>query len=91
MIYTDSRYATGEITYANNARTGNNHITVFRTFPTKTYKFSIYVWTSADRIDILSAKLLGSSSLWWKLMDLNPEISNPHTIPVGTPLRVPNA
>jgi len=91
MIYTDSRYAAGNIFYANNARTGNSNITVFRIFPTKTYKFSIYIWTSADRIDIVAAQLLGSSSLWWKLMDLNPEISNPYNIPVGTPLRVPNA
>lgn len=90
MIYTDSRYATGKIMYTADARSGNENLSVYRIFPTLGYRFSAYVWGSEDRIDKLAAEVLGSSSLWWKIMDLNPEIVDPSSIAPGTTLRIPS-
>ena len=91
MIYTDSRYATGSINYINDARLNKNQLSVYRTFPSVITKFLAYTWTSNDRIDVLAAEFLGSSSLWWKIMDVNPEIANPFSIEPGTVLRIPSA
>jgi hypothetical protein len=91
MIYTDSRYATGSVGYKNDSRLNKNQLSVYRTFPQVTYRFLTYTWTSEDRIDIVSSEFLGSPNLWWKIMDINPEIANPFNIAPGTVLRIPSA
>jgi hypothetical protein len=91
MIYTDSRYATGIIDYANDSRLNTNNISVYRVYPTALYRFSTYTWTSEDRIDIVANDFLGSANLWWKIMDINPEIINPFSIAPGTVIRIPSA
>jgi nucleoid-associated protein YgaU len=91
MIYTDSRYATGSIDYINDSRLNVNQLSVYRVFPKATYKFLTYTWTSEDRIDLISSEFLGSPSLWWKIMDINPELTNPFTIAPGTVVRIPSA
>jgi len=90
MIFTDSRYATGDIMYGNDSRTFTNQLMVTRVFPTKSQTFSTYVWTSEDRIDDIAYRLLGSPSFWWRIMDINPEVSNPFSIAPGTSIRIPN-
>lgn len=91
MIFTDSRYATGIIDYANDSRKDINNISVYRIYPTAAYRFSAYTWTSEDRIDIIASEFLGSPNIWWKIMDINPEIVNPFAITPGTVIRIPNA
>ena len=90
MIYTDSRYATGNIFVSYSARDSSNHVTVFRTFPKDRAKYTLYMWREQDRIDLISAKFLGDASLWWRIMDYNPEFLNPIDIPVGTTIRIPS-
>ena len=89
MIYNDSRYADGTIFNAYQPATGQYQVTVYRNFPKTQMKFSVYQWKDADRIEALAAQYLGSGSLWWKIMDLNPEILDATNIPVGTKLRIP--
>jgi nucleoid-associated protein YgaU len=91
MIYTDSRYATGSIKYVNDSRLNQNQLAVYRAFPVATYKFMTYTWTSEDRIDLVASEFLGSPNLWWKIMDINPEVVNPFAIDPGTVLRIPSA
>jgi nucleoid-associated protein YgaU len=91
MIYTDSRYATGVVDYANDSRLNTNNISVYRVFPTAGYRFLTYTWTSEDRIDVIATQFLGSSNLWWKIMDINPEIISPFSITPGTVIRIPSA
>lgn len=90
MIFLDSRYADGTVFKARDARKNTVELTVFRTFPTSSSDFFWYEWTSADRLDVLSTKFLGSPSLWWVIMDVNPEIINPIVISPGTMIRIPN-
>jgi nucleoid-associated protein YgaU len=44
-----------------------------------------------DRIDYLASIYLGSAVLWWKILDVNPEINNPFNIAPGTVLRIPRS
>lgn len=91
MIFLDSRYSDGTVFKARDARTRTFELTVFRTFPTDTASFFWYEWVQGDRVDVLASKFLGTPSLWWRLMDVNPEIINPLSISPGTHLRIPNA
>jgi hypothetical protein len=89
MIFTDSRYASGTVYKAYTPKVDANSIIVLRRFPVATSNFFYYTWKEGDRAELLAAKLLGSSNLWWKILDFNPEIPNPFSIAVGTALRIP--
>jgi hypothetical protein len=90
MIYADSRYAKGLITKVQDPRNDVYRLAVYRKFPTARAQFYWYTWVQGDRIDIVASELLGSPNFWWKIMDFNPEIIDPFSIPVGTILRIPS-
>jgi prophage DNA circulation protein len=89
-IYLDSRYADGPLFKARDGRTGNHIATVFREWPSSILSFFTYEVNEIDRIENIAVKFLGNAELWWKIMDINPEILNPFEIPPGTELRIPN-
>jgi len=90
MIYSDSRYASGTVLVANDPRNNTYPTAVYRKFPTARAGFYYYTWVNEDRIDIVSYKLLGTPLAWWKIMDFNPEIIDPFSIPVGATIRIPS-
>jgi prophage DNA circulation protein len=90
MIFLDSRYADARLYRALDSRTGKYNVTVLRQYPTYETGFSYHEWNETDRLDALALRYLGSPSLWWQIMDLNPELIDPFNIPYGTQLRVPN-
>jgi len=67
------------------------NLTVFRTVPLASIQFSLYVWQSGDRVDMVAARQYGNPSLWWAIFDINPEIIDPTNIPPGTIVRLPAA
>jgi hypothetical protein len=89
MLYTDSRYASGIVSRAFDARNSTFNISLFRQFPEASSEFYYYVWTQRDRIDLVAAEFLGDPTLWWVIMDYNPELPNPLDIPIGSTLRIP--
>ena len=89
MIFLDSRYVDGTIYKAYDARNGSFQLTVSRKFPTYTTSFFHYDWVETDRLDDLALQFLGSSDLWWQILDLNPEILDPFIISAGTQIRIP--
>ena len=91
MIYLDSRYVDGTLVKAWHAGKEEYHTTVTREWPTYAQSFFIYEWVETDRLDNLANFYLGSPSLWWEILDLNPEIINPANIAPGTQIRIPNA
>ena len=91
MIFSDSRYATGRLFKAWDARKSQYNLTVTRTFPSYTTAFFFYEWVEGDRLDIIANKFLGNSNRWWEIMDLNPEHVDPYSIEIGTQIRIPNA
>lgn len=89
MIYSDSRYADGVIFKAIDARNGTPKTTVYRHFPSYSTQYFHYTWVEGDRIDAVAFDLLGNPDMWWKIMDMNPEVIDPFDIPIGTVIRVP--
>lgn len=90
MIYTDSRYANGNLFLAYTNALQDYSVTVFRNFPSERADYFLYTWKENDRIDMVAKGFLGTAGTWWKVMDFNPEILNPFDIPVGTVIRIPN-
>ena len=90
MIFSDSRYASGNVLKVQDPRNGVYRKAVYRKFPKARAQFYYYDWVEGDRIDLVANRLLGSPSFWWKIMDFNPEIIDPFSIPIGTTLRIPS-
>lgn len=90
MIFTDSRYSDGFIARVYDKRRNAYNASVFREFPEDSSTYYYYSWVEGDRLDIVANKMLGSASLWWKLLDFNPEIIDGFDIPTGTIIRIPN-
>lgn len=90
MIFSDSRYATGTVLKAQDARTGEYVVAVYRDWPVIKAAFYYYTWVEGDRIDHVAQLLLGSPSFWWRIMDVNPEYLDPFDIPIGTTIRIPS-
>lgn len=88
-IYLDSRYATGTLFRAKDARTNSYVPTVFRVWPNYGKKTFFYEVTEVDRMENLAVKFLGNPAFWWKIMDLNPEVLDPFNVAPGTLLRIP--
>lgn len=90
MIFTDSRYSDGYIARVYDKRRDAFNTSVFREFPDGSANFYYYSWVEGDRLDIVANNFLGSPSLWWQLLDFNPEIIDGFDIPTGTVIRIPN-
>ena len=91
MIYLDSRYADGPLLRAWDARNSTYTVAVLREWPEYGTRYSIYEWVETDRLDLIAWKFLGSPNLWWRILDINPEILDATSIAPGTQLRIPNA
>ncbi len=90
MIYLDSRYADGLLFKAYDSRTDTYELTVLRSFPSYSVTYFSYTWVETDRLDRIALRFLGAPTLWWQIMDINPEIIDPFNIAPGTVLRIPN-
>lgn len=90
MIFSDSRYADGNIFKSYDSRSKKYGVTVLRNFPEDSQTFFYYTWAERDRVDALAQRFYGDPDMWWKIMDFNPEIMNPFDINVGVVLRIPN-
>lgn len=89
MIYLDSRYADGTLFLAQEPKSEDYMLSVFRRFPTYQMAYYWYEVTENDRIENIAANKLGNPTLWWQIMDINPEVLNPFNITPGTQLRIP--
>lgn len=90
MIYLDSRYADGVLFVAQEPKSEDYMLSVFRTFPSYDVAFYYYEVNENDRIENIAANTLGNPNLWWKIMDINPEVLNPFDLTPGVQLRIPN-
>jgi hypothetical protein len=91
MIFLDSRYADGRIFKVYDSRADNYQLSVRREWPSYAHTYFTYEWIATDRLDNIATRFLGNPEMWWKILDINPEILNPMSIAPGTQLRIPNA
>jgi hypothetical protein len=88
MIRPQSRYVQGTVLRMPDSE-GTYNVSVLRTVSAQIKSFSLYVWKSGDRPDLVAYRLLGNSELWWAIFDINPEIIYPLNILPGTVVRIP--
>lgn len=91
MIYSNSRYADGTFVKAYDSRRGKSYMTVLRKIGEIRAEFNFYEWEEGDRIDTIADKFSAKPGFWQDIMDINPEIINPYSIPVGTVIRIPSS
>lgn len=91
MILRTSRYYTGPLAQLAHKYTGVYNIVVDRSFP-EVIKVSYveYTWVDGDSLAALAHSYLNNSQYWWKIMEINQEISDPFSISPGTVIRIPN-
>jgi hypothetical protein len=68
---------------------GSQTRTIYRRPPVRTAGSGFYIWRSGDRIDRVANWALGDPQLAWRILDVNPEILNAHSITPGTRIRLP--
>lgn len=90
MITRISRYFDGKLFQPKHKYTGVRHVIVDRVYPAfqKTSYFD-HSWVYGDSLGALAEKYLSTSKFWWKIMEINPEISDPFSITPGTVIRIP--
>lgn len=84
MITTRSRYVSGQI-----VPQPDDTVAVRRTFPPPIANTVLYTWKESDRMDRIAAQFLGRSQDWWKIMDVNPLVQDPHDVQPGEQIRIP--
>jgi hypothetical protein len=91
MIFLTSRYAKAGVVSVYFPEVNRTVNTTFRTPPTKVSGKSVtyYQWAYGDTIGNVANKLFGDPELWWKILDLNPEILDPYTLNPGDIIRIP--
>lgn len=99
MISTDSRYVGATIVVeehdvtavVNGVETKVRRTTTHtrRNFPNPIQAHDLYTWKETDRLDNVAAALLGDARLWWRILDINPIIQDPHDIRPGEQIRIP--
>lgn len=92
MITTNSRYANDQLVLVEGSD-GKQRTTIILPEPTSNqFTYTTHVVTAIDRLDLLATTYLGDPSQWWKICDLNPDITIDWTVmPVGKTIRVPTS
>lgn len=91
-IQRTSRYYDGELSQVYNQDTKKYDINVYRVFPENIeVSYLNYTWKFGDSLANLGYKYQNIPQYWWKLMEINPEITDPFSIIPGQVIRLPYA
>lgn len=89
-IYNGSRYENSYIDFFAVKNGGDENPTVFYDFPDiGLLSYYEHVYVDGERLDSIAQTYYERPSLWWLILDHNPEIKDMFDIPVGTKLRIP--
>lgn len=91
-IYQGSRYEYSTVDFfATTAGGDENAVVFYETSFMDTFNYTEHIIVYGDRLDLLADKYYNRPDLWWFIMDHNPEIQDPLSIPAGTTIRIPRA
>lgn len=91
MIQRDSRYFTGPLVQIVDSRGGDYTIAVLRkAVGAQRVSYRMYTWTDGDQLDAVAAAFLGDPKLWYKILDLNPQVPDMFSLKPGMQIRIPN-
>jgi hypothetical protein len=90
-LFSGSRYADSNTRDSILLRGDGAHIRTLFRYPSQSGTFNIkyYVWKRGDRIDRIAAQYMGAPHLYYRILDLNPEILDANQIEPGTRVRLP--
>lgn len=80
MINTNSRYKTA-------TSTDGTIIAVRK--DSRVEKYSIYSVKSGETMESIAVNVYGDPTLYWRIADMNPQISFPDSLQVGDVIRIP--
>jgi phage tail protein X len=90
VIDPDSRYADSSVVSIDNVN-GVPVSTIVPDAPAiRTFTYTPYLFTGADRIDNMASRFYGDPTAWWHIADGNPEILDWSNVPLGTIIRIPD-
>ncbi len=91
-IVRTSRYYDGELSQVYNEKTKSYDINVYRTFPKEVNtQYTAYTWKYGDSLGNLGYTYQSIPEYWWKILEINPDITDPFSIIPGQEIRVPYA
>ncbi len=91
-IYAGSRYEFSLVDFFSVRVGESENPTVFYDFPDLgTLQYFSHVVQKGERLDQIAFEYYKRPGMWWYIMDHNPEIVDPLSIPPGTILRIPSA
>lgn len=88
-----SRYYDGPLAQLKNEKKKVYEIAVYRKFPESiNTNFIEHTYVEGETLSQLAAQPnnYGVSAYWWKIMEINPEITDPFSIEPGTVIRIPS-
>jgi nucleoid-associated protein YgaU len=85
-----SRYEYSTVDFLEVKTDGSQSPIVFYEFPaTSTISYYEHTYVKGERLDQISQQYYNKPTLWWLIMDYNPQITNPLQIKTGTVIKVP--
>ena len=91
MITSNSRYAGAALVLISGSD-GNQRTTIVQPEPSASqFSYVEHVITGFDRLDNLAQVYLGDPSAWWQITNVNPELIDWSSLPVGMTIRIPVA
>ena len=91
-IHSGSRYENSVVDYLQKTITGIAYPVVFYQFDDlSTVSFFYHRYQTGEALHALSQRYFNTPSLWWAIMEYNPEVTDIFHIPNGTQLRIPHA
>lgn len=88
MIFEGSRYESTAVLWAVDVK-GVGRPTLYPSSGDPFYQFRNHQVEYGDRLDLLAWRYLGNEILWSVILDMNPEILYPDSLPEGMTIRVP--
>lgn len=89
MIPANSRYASATVVPATDVD-GNDILAIVPAAPADTViRYTYHQVAGTDDVTLLAFRYYGDPTVWWKIANANPEVTNWATITTGSLIRVP--
>lgn len=90
-IYLNSRYSTAVVDYLSLTTENVGIPTIFHSPSSAgTVSYTEYSWKDGDRIDHVAFEFYNFPTRWWVIADANPKITDWHSVPAGTLVKIPH-
>jgi len=90
-IYKGSRYESSIVDFISTDAEGDSYPVVFYEFSDiGLLSFTEHYYVKGERLDQIAFQYYSKPSLWWYILEYNPEITDVFNIEPGTVIRIPS-